>query len=59
MADVGYFPVGRVQSVAEHSFELDVADDRIVWLGEDALFFVNDSYATLVCNAGGIKRSEV
>lgn len=59
VSDIGYHPVGRVESVSLHSFELDIADDGMVSLGEEALFYVNDEGgATLVCNATGIERYE-
>ena len=58
VSDIGYHPVGRVEAVTHNSFELDIADDGMVWLGEDVLFHVSEGGATLVCNWTGIERYE-
>ena len=58
VSDVGYQPVGEVQTVSDDSFELDVNDDGTVTLSEEALLYVGDGSATLVCNADGIEKYE-
>lgn len=56
VSDIGNRPVGQVEAIRGMAFAVDVGGGERVWLREDVLFSVDDSSATLICPANGIRR---
>lgn len=56
--DVNDRPLGFVDAVDESSFAVRMAD-RTLWLLADAVFYVADNAAKLICSEEGLRRYEV